>query len=145
MHEGVGLLISNHNFSRFYIQQKDDSYPAVQWRGACSFWGGAIEAHDACTESAVWRELEEEIPEALTSIQSLTKVQRYTVPLSDSTSFGLTLFSAQLDDSVLDIISKHNVLEGIGEIMYLPDLIEHKWIFDMGFIFKDFLKQQKKI
>ena len=73
-HEGVGLLISNSNRSRFYIQLKDATYPIPKWRGACSFWGGAVESEDKNEEAAVWRELREEIPQALNIITTILPI-----------------------------------------------------------------------
>ena len=142
-HEGVGLLISNSNRSRFYIQLKDATYPIPKWRGACSFWGGAVESEDENEEAAVWRELREEIPQALNIITTILPINRYLVT-TERISFGLSVFEACIDNSQLNRLSKGPVHEGIGCLISQKDLLNHKWIFDMGFIFKSYLDELKK-
>jgi ADP-ribose pyrophosphatase YjhB (NUDIX family) len=141
-HEGVGLLVSNFNNNRFFVQIKDNSYSVPKWRGCCSFWGGAVESDDPSFEAAVWRELKEEIPHSLQYITTIQSINRYLV-CSGATQFGLNLFVSYSSDAALDKIAKGPVLEGLGRIMSLEELLAHKWIFDMNFIFESYLDQKK--
>ncbi len=63
-HHGVGIIVTDSNKDWFYIQQKDDTYPFIEYRLCYSFFGGAIEAGEN-ELGALERELSEELePEA---------------------------------------------------------------------------------
>lgn len=142
MHKGVGLLISNKDQSRFFIQQKDETYPFEIWRGCCSFWGGAIEDNDLDELAAVNRELEEELPLAFAMLQTIppTLVGKYNIPTVDS-SFDLTVFEIRLSNDQLAQLAKTKVLEGNGILFSREKAMAQKWIWDTDFIFHDFINQ----
>ncbi len=103
-HEGVGLLVSNINNDRFFVQIKDKSYSVPKWRGCCSLWGGAVESDDCSFEAAVWRELKEEIPHSLQYITTIQSINRFLVS-SGTTQFGLSLFVSYSSDTDLEKIA----------------------------------------
>ena len=143
MHKGVGLLISNRTRTRFFIQQKDEQYPYPVWRGCCSYWGGAIEEDDANELAAVDRELEEEIPESLTILSKLEKINigRFKVP-TDNSTFWLTVFEVLVTDKQLDEIPKIKVLEGRGVLFSREEALQQTWIWNTDFIFHDHLQSE---
>lgn len=62
---------------------------------------------------------------------------------SGEMQFGLSLFVSYSSDTALEQIAQGPVLEGIGRIMSLEELLAQKWIFDMNFIFEAYLDQKK--
>jgi len=147
MHEGVGLLISNPDQTQFFVQIKDEQYPYEAWRGACSFWGGAIEAEDKDEQTAVERELEEEIPDAARLLKEIPKhkINRYLIDNPTTIEpFGLTIFEAIISTEDLQQVAKTRVLEGRALLLSKTDLLARKWIWGMDFIFKEYLELKKK-
>ncbi len=138
MHQGVGLLIANEDYTRFFIQQKDETYPFEEWRGCCSYWGGAIEPTDADEWAAVWRELEEELPQTLPILKKkgLLIKGKYKVATFDS-SFDLTVFEVLLTEKQLDSVAKTKVLEGRGLLLSRAEALAQKWIWKTDFIFQN--------
>lgn len=147
MHQGVGLLISNTDQTQFFIQIKDEQYPYEAWRGACAFWGGAIEAgEDALT--AVERELEEEIPDAALLLKHLIKNKINYYLIDNKTvikPFGLTIFEAVVSTEDLQKIAQSRVLEGRALLLSKADLLERKWIWGMDFILKEYLEMKGNV
>lgn len=143
IHRGVGLLITNTDYSRFLVQIKDETYPYEQWRGACAYWGGAIEATDANALVAVERELEEELPDAVAVLQKIPKAQidQYWIDTAQQ-PFWLTTFEVAVTDEVLGELAKTPVLEGNSLLISQADLLERKWIWNIDFTFHDFLKRK---
>lgn len=150
MHQGVGLLISNTDQTLFFVQIKDEQYPYEAWRGACSFWGGAIEPEDeqelTAVErelTAVERELEEEIPDAALLLKHIpkTKIKRYLIDNKTVTQpFSLTVFEAIVSTEALQQLAQTNVLEGRALLLSKTDLLKRKWIWGMDFILKEYLE-----
>lgn len=141
IHRGVGLLIGNESHSQFFIQIKDETYPMPRWRGACAFWGGAMEPEDASELAAVLREVEEEIPAALPCLNLVEKdkVDTFWVE-NDGNPFWLTIFEAIVSDKELQTIANVDVLEGGGCLVSREELLPKSWIFGMDFIFKKYLE-----
>ena len=143
LHHGVGLLITDQEFSHYYVQIKDESYPYPEWRGACSFWGGAIEQQDSSPLIAVERELKEELPDASFLLADLPKtiIDKYLVNCDSlATPFWLTLFEVVVSDQQLKEVSEVEVLEGLGKLMHINELLECNWIWKMDFVFNSYLK-----
>jgi len=147
MHQGVGLLISNTDQTQFFVQIKDEQYPYEAWRGACAFWGGAIEpGEDVLT--AVERELEEEIPDAALLLKHLIKNKINYYLIDNKTvikPFGLTIFEAVVSTEDLQKIAQSRVLEGRALLLSKADLLERKWIWGMDFILKEYLKMKGNV
>jgi hypothetical protein len=147
MHQGVGLLISNTDQTQFFVQIKDEQYPYEAWRGACAFWGGAIEpGEDALT--AVERELEEEIPDAALLLKHLIKNKINYYLIDNKTvikPFGLTIFEAVVSTEDLQKIAQSRVLEGRALLLSKADLLERKWIWGMDFILKEYLEMKGNV
>jgi len=143
IHQGVGALITNTNCTRFLVQIKDETYPFEEWRGACAYWGGAIEPSDANELEAVERELVEEIPAAAAALQTTPKtpIDRYWIDTAKN-PFWLTTFVIAVEDTVLDTLSQAPVLEGNSLLISKDDLLKRKWIWNIDFTFHDFLQRQ---
>ena len=141
IHRGVGLLIGNEDQTQFFIQIKDNTYPIPQWRGACAFWGGAMEPEDVNELAAVLREVEEEIPAALPCLNLVEKdkVDTFWVE-NNGNPFWLTIFEAVVPNEQLQTIAKVDVLEGNGRLISRAELLSKFWIFGMDFIFKKYLE-----
>jgi hypothetical protein len=147
MHQGVGLLISNTNQTQFFVQIKDEQYPYEAWRGACAFWGGAIESDEEVL-AAVERELEEEIPDAALLLKDVPKNKINYYLIDNKTviqPFGLTIFEAVVSTEQLQQIAKSRVLEGRALLLSKTDLLERKWIWGMDFILKEYLELKENI
>ncbi|BDS12272.1 NUDIX domain-containing protein [Aureispira anguillae] len=143
IHQGVGLLIGNQDQSRFFVQIKDEQYPFEAWRGACAFWGGAIEKEDANALVAVEREVMEEIPAAVPILRNIskTKIKQYLINNQHVQQvFGLTIFEAIVSDEQLEKIAQSEVLEGKGVLMNRATLLQAQWIWGIDFIFEEYLK-----
>lgn len=148
IHEGVGLLISNSDQTQFFVQIKDAQYPYKAWRGACAFWGGAMEPEDERELTAVERELEEEIPDAALLLKHIpkNKIQRYLIKNKTVIRpFYLTIFEAVVTTEVLLQIAQTKVLEGEGLLLSKTDLLERKWIWGMDFILKEYLELKENV
>jgi hypothetical protein len=148
MHQGVGLLISNTDQTQFFVQIKDEQYPYEAWRGACAFWGGAIEPEDKDELIAVERELEEEIPDAARLLKQVPKNKVNYYLIDNKTvlkPFGLTVFEAVVSTEELQKIAQSRVLEGRALLLSRTDLLERKWIWGMDFIIRDYLEQKENV
>ena len=44
-HTGVGLIVANKDRSRYFVQEKDETYTPKKWANCLSFWGGGIEEY----------------------------------------------------------------------------------------------------
>jgi hypothetical protein len=145
IHKGVGLLIGNSDQTRFFVQIKDEEYPFVEWRGACAYWGGAIEEDDISELKAVERELEEELPGAVPILKDIPKIRidKYWVDEVES-PFWLTIFEVVVSDKQLMEVAVNKVLEGYGRLMTREEILESKWIWKMDFIFKKYLEIKDK-
>ncbi len=137
MHQGVGVLIGNKNGSRFFVQQKDETYPHEAWRGCLSFWGGAIQAGES-PRTALARELEEEIPEsvALLADFDIEQLKKYTVQAYHG-AFELTVFEVKVTDKILQQLTTIRVLEGEGVLLERAAIEKRKWIWETDFIFAE--------
>ncbi|MFT5647483.1 MAG: hypothetical protein ACI976_002175 [Aureispira sp.] len=147
MHKGVGLLISNTDQTQFFVQIKDEQYPYEAWRGACSFWGGAIETgEDELT--AVERELEEEIPDAARLLNHISKTKLNHYLIDNKTviqPFSLTVFEAVVSTQELQQLAQTRVLEGRALVLSKTDLLKRKWIWGMDFILKEYLDRKENL
>jgi len=148
LHQGVGLLISNTDQTQFFIQIKDEQYPYEAWRGACAFWGGAMEPEDEQELTAVERELEEEIPDAALLLKHIpkTKINRYLINNKTVIQpFSLTVFEAIVSTEALQKIAQTRVLEGRALLLSKTDLLKRKWIWGMDFILKEYLEIKENL
>lgn len=148
IHKGVGLLISNKDHNQFFIQIKDEQYPYKEWRGACAFWGGAIEEEDQDERTAVERELEEEIPEAAFLLKDIqkNKINRYWIDNKSVVQpFWLSIYEVTIENEQLQKVAKSTVLEGKGLLISKSDLLQKKWIWGMDFIFKEYLELKENM
>ncbi|MCP4440824.1 MAG: NUDIX domain-containing protein [Aureispira sp.] len=139
VHEGVGLLITNAEHSLFYLQVKDETYPAAQWRGAYSFWGGAIDLEDSSPAAAVKRELEEELPETLEWLLPIPRKEIKTYQIEHEQSFPLTFFVAIVSNEQLELLGQQTPAEGYGRLVERTQLFENDWIWGLEIVIQDYL------
>ncbi|KIG18390.1 hypothetical protein DB30_00675 [Enhygromyxa salina] len=107
-HHGVGLIVSNHARTRFYVQQKDASYP--HYPLAYSLFGGACEPDEAPAQ-ALARELVEELEDAAHELLAVgpSLVGEHVV---GPTGFAYSLFEVQITNAQIDLLERAPVLEG---------------------------------
>lgn len=139
-HKGVGLLIANQDQSRFFVQQKDETYPYPEWQLAYSFWGGAIEANET-TQEALFRELFEELPNYAPALikKEPSFVGSFSVFTGDETFFELNVFILSIDNELFETFSNDSVLEGYGRFVGKEELLSSVWIWNTSFILKKIL------
>ena len=109
-HHGVGALVTNPARTRFFVQQKDATYPRFPL--AYSMFGGAREPGEGVSE-AVARELREELgasAEAL--LQPAGGLAHVLTTRVESGGFDYTLFEIVVADAQLDALAEVPVLEG---------------------------------
>ncbi|PRQ09722.1 NUDIX domain-containing protein [Enhygromyxa salina] len=107
-HHGVGLIVSNHARTRFYVQQKDASYP--HYPRAYSLFGGSCEPDEA-PALALARELVEELEHAARALLAAGPclVGQHTV---GPTRFAYSLFEVAITDAQLEELGRAPVFEG---------------------------------
>jgi len=143
-HQGVGVLIGNPKRTQFFIQQKDETYPIPKWRNCYSFWGGAIEEEDANALAAANREILEEIPAASPLLQpySKEKIGVFNIPTAEA-AFDLTVFELLIPNTTLQEVAAVEVFEGRGLLLDSETILESTWIWNMDFVFEDYMKNTK--
>jgi 8-oxo-dGTP pyrophosphatase MutT (NUDIX family) len=107
-HHGVGALVTNPARTRFFLQQKDASYPRFPL--AYSTFGGAREAGES-PEAALARELGEELGEALAAAL-IHAGPREVLTTTLAAGFRYTLFEIVIADERLEALAAVEVLEG---------------------------------
>ncbi|MEM6991147.1 MAG: NUDIX domain-containing protein [Myxococcota bacterium] len=123
-HRGVGLLVTDAARQRFYVQQKDASYP--NFPRAYSFFGGACEAGET-VEAALARELREELgPKTADMLLEREPVALGSYVVTPA-AFRFTLFETVVDHTTLERLAAAPVFEGErgavvtrGELAALP-------------------------
>lgn len=107
-HHGVVALVTNRERTRFFIQQKDESYPAFPL--GYSLFGGAIEAGERPDE-ALARELREELGEAAERL--LAAEVTCVLPARPlAGGFVVSLFEVVLEGEGIEALAEVPVLEG---------------------------------
>jgi len=138
-HKGVGLIICNSAKTKFFIQQKDDLYPIEKWRNTFSFWGGAMEKSDISEKVALIREITEELfPPEMVLQKNWKYVDNYNI--TGDANFIFSLFELKVNDAELIEISKINVKEGKGKLMYLNEINTSTWIWNLEIAFHAYMK-----
>jgi len=138
-HKGVGALITNTERSHYYIQQKDETYPIKKWRGAYSFWGGALETSDASEEVGLLRELEEELNWQPSS--AFHKIGNFMVE-SDH-NFPITVFEILLSPIELNKLAAHTIpTEGNGIYIAKEQLLSSPWVWDLDKVLRQYLEME---
>ena len=134
-HRGVGLLIANEDQSRFFVQQKDETYPYPEWQLAYSFWGGAIEANETPQE-ALFRELFEELPSYAPTLikKEPSFAGSFSVFTGEKDFFELNVFLLSVDNQFFETFSSEEVLEGYGRFVGKEELLSSAWIWNTSFI-----------
>ena len=110
-HHGVGALVTNAGRTRFFVQQKDATYPRFPL--AYSVFGGAREVGERL-EQALARELREELGDAAQRLLDADSVHVLTTRVSPegAEDFDYSLFEIVVDDAQLDALAEVPVLEG---------------------------------
>lgn len=112
-HHGVVALVTNRERTRFFIQQKDESYPAFPL--GYSLFGGAIEAGER-PEEALARELREELGEAAERLLA-AEVACVFEGRTLATGVVLSLFEIVIEAAELEALAEVPVLEGLRGVV----------------------------
>lgn len=136
-HRGVGVVATNRARARFFVQQKDASYP--QYPLGYSFFGGACET-DETPAVALARELGEELP--LVSMRALLEAEPRLVGTwrVGPTRYAFHLFEAEVADDTLDDLARAPVFEGErGVVVTRDQLAALPFIWGLGAVVVPYL------
>lgn len=138
-HHGVGALVTNAARSRFFVQQKDASYPGYPL--AYSTFGGAREPGEGSAQAAA-RELREELGDAAAALLDAGLVEVLTTRLEPD-GFTFTLFEILVDDAQLDALAGVPVFEGErGALVTRAELAELPFIWGLGAVLEAYLRER---
>lgn len=130
MHKGVGVVIGNRTRTKFFIQQKDETYPIEKWRNSFSFWGGKIETGDDSILDALKREISEEITNSFNFNQAnFSFIKEFRIN-SDS-NFIFYFFELLLDEKEFNSLRNATILEGKSSFKTGKELLEGNWIWSL--------------
>ncbi|WP_372370076.1 NUDIX domain-containing protein [Candidatus Uabimicrobium sp. HlEnr_7] len=148
IHNGAGIIITNENYSKFFVQRKDNTYPLESCRLCISLFGGACDPGEQSSDTIV-REINEELTFNDIKIRP-TFWRNFHLPGGQFTnSYDIDIFSCFLSQEKFDALSlqiqKPNVVhEGIGEIVNRQQLCKwfdspHLFFASLDNVFKAFL------
>jgi 8-oxo-dGTP pyrophosphatase MutT (NUDIX family) len=125
-HRAVGIIITNPDRTKFYIQQKDETYYIIRYRLHYTFFGGAIEDGES-EEEALKRELNEELDESVIDLmyKKLKKLGSFSFTNILKKECLYTLFESIISDEDLDFISNKKVFEGKRGVLISRDKIRN--------------------
>jgi 8-oxo-dGTP pyrophosphatase MutT (NUDIX family) len=139
-HHGVGIIVTDSNKDWFYIQQKDDTYPFIEYRLCYSFFGGAIEAGEN-ELGALERELSEELePEAAQWIRQVCNKVFDAEITTSRESYHFTLFEAVLPKYDLEDLAKLPVKEGASRLVSRKEINKLKFVHNLKVVLDKYLK-----
>jgi hypothetical protein len=140
MHRGVGIIIKNKSGNLFFIQEKDETYPFVEYRNYCSLFGGKIEDGETL-EIGLIRELKEEIDfEGEDQMCNLKPVFLKCFLLKNNLSeFEFNLFEGILSDDDFALLSQKRIMEGRSKILNKKGLMNEKWIWGLEVVIEFYL------
>ena len=141
----VGVIITNPERTRFYLQKKDDTHPVLEFRNKYAFFGGLVEKEEE-KEHALKRELEEEMEEEAASIIAANINFLFEIVITrqqgpkKGTKINYIIFESVLPNNVLTDISKKPIKEGkSGEIIDLENLPKFPLIYSLSQVLKRYL------
>jgi 8-oxo-dGTP pyrophosphatase MutT (NUDIX family) len=138
-HHAVGLIVCNHSRTRYYVQQKDASYPSYPL--GYSLFGGAREPGESTLE-ALARELAEELGDAAPALLAAGPILIQTTNVGPS-EFRYSLYEVVIDDAALDQLARAPVFEGErGAVVSEAELRELPFIWDLGGVIVAYLNRQ---
>lgn len=138
-HEGVGVLVSNHSRTRFFVQRKDASYPRFP-RGY-SLFGGACEPGES-PEQALVRELHEELGRSRAAALETAGPRLSATHTLGESRFTFSLFEACVGDDELDRFASEPVFEGeCGTVVDREQLAGLAWVWDLGAVIDAYLRR----
>ena len=140
----VGAIITNPNRSKFFIQVKDSEYSIKKWRGAYSFWGGAIELEDKNHLSALTREIKEELPQIAQKLINgkIKNIGDYSV--KSDIDYGFRLYEITISNNELEKLYNHQPKEGNSKLITRKQLLSNNWISNLEVIINDYLSKNHK-
>lgn len=133
----VNVIICNSDKSKFFIQQKDDTYHLENYRKHFIHFGGAVDEGETF-EEAIVREVREEIEFASIvepEIKYLFDLDVSHINLIDTSH----VYCAILDDDVFDRVALGDVYEGIKAVKSREELFDLTWIPGGDLAVKKFL------
>lgn len=140
MHRGVGIIMRNESGNLFFVQEKDETYPFIEYRNYCSFFGGKIEDGETI-EAGLIRELKEEIEIGdLISEMDIRFFKSFLLE-NNLSKFEFNLFEGILNDDDFIFLSQKKIMEGRSKILSQDELMNEKWVWGLdvviGFYFSD--------
>lgn len=138
---GSVVIITNQDFSLFYLEKKSNDYQFPQYRGAHSFFGGHEEPEDNSPEETLIRELFEELTEKSAKKVSESARPLVTTIVPSVIPYKLTLAEAILSDRALENLDHHNA-NGDGLLIERKDILEIPYIWDLKPVMKKYLNSR---
>lgn len=149
--ETTGVVVIIYSGDRMIVQRKTPSYPVTKWRNCLSFFGGSL-FKDENPRDGLLRELNEEIPKAVSKIEQKIAYWRKFRLRGASNMYNLHVFRCELsplrfDDLLAALLDPDVVLEGTQcEISNLGDANEWRWMASLMTVvrrhYKELLKEK---
>lgn len=142
--QGVGVLITNENKSKFFLQVKNETYPHKEFVNKLSFWGGRVERGEEL-DQALHRELQEELHDDSYKIiqNKIKRLKTYTIKTRKGIfplKYNFTFYQATVTDSEIEFISSKPVYEGLAKTISLEEFRNSQFIWNLDIVKQDFLE-----
>ncbi len=145
-HQGVGVIITNEDRTKFYFQDKGDSYPIVRYQNCLSFFGGRLDKiNGEGIDGALKRELEEksELGDYWGNIVYDAAEELDTVKVRVGLgTYNITIYEAVLSNEQFDdLVDAPTGSEGIGVVVPKDELLRHKYIWGLEGVLHTYLTE----
>lgn len=135
------VIITNKNKNILYMQQKDETYPAIRWKLHYTFFGGKVEQNEKDIQT-LKRELYEELDEKIAKIIFNKSKKIFDFNYSDELiTIKYNVFEAIFSDEELKEIEKMPIKEGKGgELIKKENIEDYKIIFSIKKVLEKYLE-----
>lgn len=144
------VILHNQEMTRFLMQRKTEGYPYWKMVNTVCFFGGNKESQDVTARQTLLRELKEEAPMIIKTLDFMQPFARYLIsasiemmePKQRPYQFECAVFSAQVEETNEFAITKEGNMEWIS----LEDLANKErfaWGYDA--ILRDFVYSKLQI
>jgi 8-oxo-dGTP pyrophosphatase MutT (NUDIX family) len=140
MHRGVGIIIRNESGNLFFVQEKDETYPFVEYRNCCSLFGGKIEDGETL-EIGLIRELKEEIEIGNLFQKMNIRFLKSFLMKNNLSEFEFSLFEGILSDDDFILLSQKRIMEGRSKVLDKNGLLGEKWIWGLEVVIRFYLER----
>jgi hypothetical protein len=140
-HHGVCVIITDERREFFYVQRKDEAYRPVEYRGAHSFFGGAMERGEDASQ-ALRRELNEELMEPIAKMIFADASKYATLEAGrKGRTYDLEVFEAIMPLRSLEMMASQPVREGSGLLMRRADLLKSKFVYGLDAVLSGYISK----